>query len=383
MTADLFALPADLAAWRDEVRRFVETRLQPLDAGIEESGVLPPPAVEAMAAFGLFGLNTPADYGGGGRDMLAAALATEQLGRAHIAFYYTSGVNLHIGSKAIELAGTEAQRRRWLPELASGRRIAAFALTEAEAGSDAAAVAATAVRDGEGYRLNGTKRFITNAPIAGLFTVFASTDPARRGRGLSAFLVEAGAPGLSVGAPTEMCGGRGSLHAPLSFQDCRVPEANRIGAEGDGFAIAMRCLDAGRTHWAAWSVGAAQRLLELAVEHLRTRRQFGRPLADNQGLQWMLAERSAELHAARLVCYEAAAAYDRAPERRRIAAARGKLFCAGVAGRVADDVLQMFGGAGYARELPIERIWRELRVARILDGASEMLKSLVARDALA
>jgi acyl-CoA dehydrogenase len=231
--------------------------------------------------------------------------------------------------------------------------------------------------------LDGSKRYITNAPVADVFTVFASTDPAQRGRGLSVFVLEAGAPGLEVGPPTEMCGGRGSLHAPLAFRGCRVPAADRVGEEGEGFAIAMRCLDAGRTHWAAYAVGAAQRLLELAVAHLKTRRQFGRPLAENQGLQWMLAEHATALHAARLVCYDAAVAYDREPERRRAAAARAKLHCTETACRAADAVLQMFGGAGYARELPIERIWRELRVARILDGTSEVLKGLIARDLLA
>lgn len=378
-----FELSPERLQWRDAVRQFVEQRLQPHDAAIEESCVLPAEARQAMADFGLFGTHTPAGHGGLGRDMLDAALATEQLARAHIAYYYTAGVNVHIGSKAIELAGSEDQRRRWLPDLASGRQIAAFALTEPGAGSDAASVATRARRDGDAYVLDGEKRYITNAPIAGVFTVFAATDPERGGRGLSAFVVEAGTPGLEIGAPTEMCGGRGSFHAPLRFEGCRVPAANRVGEEGQGFPIAMQCLDAGRTHWAAYAVGAAERLLELAVAHLRSRRQFGRPLADNQGLQWMLAELAAELHAARLVCYEAALAYDRAPDRRRASAARAKLYCTGIAGRVADGVMQMFGGAGYARELPIERIWREVRVARILDGTSEILKTVLARDLLA
>lgn len=375
-------LTPDAADWCLQVRRFVEDRLQPHDAAIEDAGRIPPEAVAEMAGFGLFGLNAPAEYGGAGLDMLHAALATEQLARAHIAYYYVSGVNGHIGSKAIEFAGTAEQRRRWLPALASGRCIAAFALTEDGAGSDAAGIATTARRDGDGYVLEGAKRFITNAPEAGLFTVFASTEPAARGRGLTAFAVEAGTAGLEIGPETPMCGGRGSHHAPVLFRDCRVPAGNRIGAEGEGFAIAMRCLDAGRTHWAAYAVGAAQRLLELAVAHLKDRRQFGRPLADNQGLQWLLADCAADLHAARLVWLDAALGYDRRPDRRRVTAARAKLHCTETACRIADAVLQMFGGAGYVSGQPIERVWREIRVARILDGTSEMLKGLVARDLL-
>jgi len=375
-------LSGPMLDWRSRARRFVEVELQPRDAEIEASGVLPPAALSAMAGFGLFGSNTPACHGGAGLDMLGAALATEALGHCHIAHYYASGVNVHIGSKAIELAGTEAQRRRWLPDLASGRRIAAFALTEEGAGSDAAAVATTARRVDGHYVLNGDKRYITNAPIAGLFTVIASTDPAAGGRGLSAFVVEAGTPGLEVGPPTPMCGGRGSHHAPLRFRDCLVPAENLLGGEGQGFPIAMHCLDAGRTHWAAYSVGVGERLLALAVAHLKERRQFGRPLADNQGLQWQLAEMETDLHAARLVCYAAAIAHDRDPQGRRLAAARAKLHCTTVAGRIADAVLQMHGGAGYVQGAPVERIWREIRVARILDGTSEMLKGIVARRML-
>ncbi len=376
-------LTPEAADWRRTVCRFVEERLQPHDAAIEESGRIPPEAVAAMAEFGLFGLNAPREHGGAGLDMLHAALATEQLGRAHIAYYYLSGVNGHIGSKAIEFAGTAEQQARWLPGLASGRCIAAFALTEEGAGSDAAAVATTARRDGDGYLLDGTKRYITNAPDAGLFTVFASTDPAARGRGLTAFAVEAGTPGLEIGPETPMCGGRGSRHASVHFRACRVPATQRLGAEGEGFAIAMRCLDAGRTHWAAYAVGAAERLLELAASHLKERRQFGRPLADNQGLQWMLAGLATDLHAARLVFLDAALVYDRRPEQRRLAAARAKLHCTETACRIADGAMQMFGGAGYVQGLPVERVWREIRVARILDGTSEMLKGLVARDLLA
>ena len=314
--------------------------------------------------------------------MLGSCLAIEELAKAHVAFYFLSGVNVHIGSKPIELAGGEALKRRWLPELASGRTIAAFALTEQEAGSDAAAIRTVARRDASGdYVLQGAKTYITNAPVAGLFTVFATLDPALGAKGVTAFLVEAGTPGLEIGRTIEMAAGRGSAHAEVMLDDCRVPADNRLGEEGTGFALAMRCLDAGRAHWGAYCVGAAQRLLDLAVERASTRETFGRRLREHQGIEWMLADMAASLHAARLVAYEAAWRYDQdGPAERTRAAATSKLIGADMVQRVADATLQIFGGSGYSKEQPIERIWRETRVVRILDGTSEMMRRIVARD---
>jgi acyl-CoA dehydrogenase len=314
--------------------------------------------------------------------MLGSCLAIEELAKAHTAFYYLSGVNVHIGSKPIELAGSEALKRRWLPELASGRTIAAFALTEQEAGSDAAAIRTVARRDAAGgYVLAGAKTYITNAPVAGLFTVFATLDPALGAKGVTAFLVEAGTPGLEIGRTIEMAAGRGSTHAEVMLDNCRVPAENRLGEEGTGFALAMRCLDAGRAHWGAYCVGAAQRLLDLAVERASTRETFGRRLREHQGIEWMLADMAASVHAARLVAYEAAWRYDQDdPGERTRAAATAKLIGADMVQRVADAALQIFGGAGYSRDLPIERIWRETRVVKILDGSSEMMRRIVARD---
>jgi acyl-CoA dehydrogenase len=313
--------------------------------------------------------------------MLGSCLAIEELAKAHIAFYFLSGVNVHIGSKPIELGGDEALKRRWLPELASGRTIAAFALTEMEAGSDAAAIGTTARRDGDHYVLDGAKTYITNAPIAGLFTVFATVDPGLGSRGIAAFLVEAGTPGLRIGRTIEMTAGRGSAHAELILEHCRVPAAQRLGKDGEGFALAMRCLDAGRTHWGAYCVGAAQRLLDLAVTRASGRRTFGRALREHQGIEWMLADMAASVHAARLVAYEAAWRYDHgSPAERTVAAATSKLIGADMVQRVADTTLQIFGGSGYSKDQPIERIWRETRVVRILDGTSEMMRRIVARD---
>jgi acyl-CoA dehydrogenase len=377
-----FALPPDLVHWQERVRAFVTEELQPHDASIEETGRVPEKAMAGLRRMGLFGTNTPKAYGGLGLSMLGSCLAIEELAKAHTAFYYLSGVNVHIGSKPIEFAGTEEQKRRWLPELAAGRLIGAFALTERGAGSDAARLATTARRDGPGhYVLDGGKIYITNAPEACLFTVFATLDPALGSRGIAAFLVEAGTPGFRVGRTTEMAAGRGSHHAELLFDGCRVPAANMIAGEGKGFALAMRCLDAGRTHWGAYCVGAAQRLLDLAVTRASSRETFGQPLREHQGVEWMLADMAAALHGARLVAYEAAWRYDGddAAVRTR-AAAMSKLIGADMVQKVADTTLQIYGGAGYSREEPVERIWRETRVVRILDGTSEMMRRIVARD---
>jgi len=376
-----FTLPPDLARWQQRVRAFVTDELQPHDASVEETGIVPASAMAGLRRMGLFGTNTPREYGGLGLSMLGSCLAIEEVAKAHTAFYYLSGVNVHIGSKPIEFAGSEALKRRWLPELASGRTIAAFALTETEAGSDAARLATTARRDGGHYVLDGAKVYITNAPEAGLFTVFATVDPSLGTKGISAFVVEAGTPGLTVGRTIEMAAGRGSSHAEVRLADCRVPVANLLGGEGTGFALAMRCLDAGRTHWGAYCVGAAQQLLDLAVARASARETFGQRLRQHQGIEWMLADMAAAVHAARLVAYEAAWRYDAGtPAERTRAAAMSKLIGADMVQKVADSTLQIFGGSGYSKDQPIERIWRETRVVRILDGTSEMMRRIVARD---
>ncbi|MCW5748697.1 MAG: acyl-CoA dehydrogenase family protein [Alphaproteobacteria bacterium] len=375
-----FDLPDHLATLIADVRRLVRDELQPHDAAIEETGRIPDRALDAIRRLGLFGSHTPKAYGGLGLDMLGNCLVIGEMAKAHIAYFYTYSMNVHIASKGIELGGTEEQRRRWLPDLASGRRIGCYALTEDGAGSDAAAVQTTATRRGDAYVLNGRKRYITNAPIADLFTVFAATGTDGARPRISAFVVEKGTPGLGIGGIFRMAGGNGSLHAEVVFENCTVPAANRLGTDGDGFAIAMRCLDAGRINWAAYCVGAAERLLDMTVHHLATRHQFGKPLIDNQGLQWMLADMALDLKAARLVCHEAAWRYDREPQQRAAIGAMAKLAASEMAFRMADRAVQLFGGEGYRKDLPIERIWRELRAIRILEGTSEIMRHIIARD---
>jgi alkylation response protein AidB-like acyl-CoA dehydrogenase len=377
-----FLIPESLRSLRKSLRQLVETELKPHDAAIEENGQIPSQALDAIRAFGLYGSNTPKRYGGLGLDMLGNCLAIEEMARAHIAYFYTYSMNVHIASKGIELHGSEAQCQRWLPGLASGRITGCYAMTEESAGSDAAALQTSAVRHGDSYVLNGAKRYITNAPVADLFTIFAAHPDDGPKPKISAFIVEKGAPGLRIGKIIPMAGGRGAFHSEVFFENLSIPLENRLGKEGDGFAIAMQCLDAGRINWAAYCVGAAQHLLDLATAHARERHQFGRPLADNQGIQWMLADMAADLHAARLVCYHAAWRYDREPQHRASAAAMAKLISSEMVCRAADSTLQLFGGAGYRKDEPIERIWREVRAIRILEGTSEIMRHIVARDML-
>lgn len=379
-----FELPADLAIWQNRVRNFVRTELQPHDSSIEETGRVPESAMAKLRQMGLFGCNTPKEYGGLGLSMLGSCLAIEEVAKAHTAFYYLSGVNVHIGSKAIEFYARDDVRNRWLPELASGRMIGAFALTEPDAGSDASRITTTAKRDGPShYILNGTKTYITNAPVAGVFTVFATMNPAAGAKGISAFAVGAKTPGLRIGRTVEMAAGRGSDHSEVIFEDCRISSDCLLGAEGEGFAIAMRCLDAGRTHWGAYCVGAATQLLDYALQQVSKREAFGRKLRDHQGVEWTIADMAASLHASRLVAYEAAWRYDQNDASARTAAAAlSKYTGAEMVQKVADNTLQLFGGSGYSKDLPIERIWRETRVVRILDGTSEIMRQIIARDTI-
>jgi acyl-CoA dehydrogenase len=379
MQANPYLTP-ELVHWRQEVTEFVRQELAPVSSAVESNGFIPDQVLHRLRAMGLFGTHTPREFGGLGLSMLGSCVAIEALAAAHIAFYYTCGVNVHIGSKAIELAGSDQQKRDYLPRLASGEWIAALAMTEPNAGSDAAGIATNARKEGQHYILNGQKIFITNAQIADCFTVIARTDEGNRRGGLSAFVVLKGTKGLVVGPAIEMLGGAGSYHNELLFEDCRISTDALIGVEGQGFDIAMQCLDHGRLHWAGYSVGLAQAMLDLAVKRVNTRAQFGRALAENQAVRWELAELAAEVHAARLVAYDAAWKFDEDPASASTWAAMAKLSCGNMVFRVADRVLQLFGGYGYAKNLPIERMWRESRVVRILDGTSEMMKQIVGRE---
>jgi len=366
----------------DAVRRFVAERLMPAEQQVAETGTIPDEIVEEMRALGLFGLSIAPEYGGLGLNMEEEAQVAMALGRTSPAFRSLAGTNIGIGSQAIVLAGTDAQRETYLPKLASGEIIGSFALTEPEAGSDAMSLRTWARRDGDHYILNGTKRFITNAPIAGLFTVMARTDEARKADAISCFLVEAGTPGLSVGKPDKKMGQGGALTADVIFDNCRVPATALLGgAEGNGFRTAMRVLDKGRLHISALCVGIADRLIEDAVRYAAERRQFGQPIADFQLVQAMIADSQTEAYAARCMVLDAARKRDRG-ENTTMQAACCKLFATEMVGRVADRAVQIHGGAGYMADYAVERFYRDVRLFRLYEGTSQIQQLVIARETM-
>jgi len=367
----------------DTVGRFVRERLVPLESQIAEADAIPPEIADEMRRMGLFGLSIPQEYGGLGLSMEEEVLVAFELGQTSPAFRSLIGTNNGIGSQGIVMDGTEEQRRAYLPRLARGEIVGSFALTEPEAGSDAAALRTTAEADGDGWVLNGTKRFITNAPTAGLFTVMARSDPENRGAGgISAFLVEAGTPGLSIGPPDRKMGQQGAHTADVIFEDCRVPGSALLGgAEGQGFKTAMKVLDRGRLHISAVCVGVAERLIRDAVAYARERKQFGRAIAEFQLVQAMLADCRTEAYAGRTMVLDAARRRDRG-EVIGTEAACCKYFCSEMVGRVADRAVQIHGGAGYMAEYDVERFYRDVRLFRIYEGTSQIQQLVIARNML-
>jgi len=373
--------PETLAALVEGISRFVRERLVPSEAEVAETDAIPAPIVAGMKALGLFGLSIPEEYGGLGLTMEEEVNVAFELGRTSPAFRSLLGTNNGIGSQGLILDGTPEQRARYLPRLASGELVASFALTEPGAGSDAASLATTALRDGDHYVLNGTKRYITNAPEAGIFTVMARTNPADKGaHGISAFIVERGTPGLSLGRLDRKMGQRGAHTCDVIFEDCRVPAANLIGGrEGVGFGTAMKVLDKGRLHISAVCVAAAERMLSDALAYALERRQFGQPIAQFQLVQAMLADSKAEIYAARSMVVDAARRRD---EGRDVGteAACAKLFASEMCGRVADRAVQIHGGAGYVSDYAIERFYRDVRLFRIYEGTSQIQQLIIARN---
>lgn len=366
----------------DAVRRFVHERLIPAEDELAESGQVPPDIVNEMRELGLFGLSISPDHGGLGLTMEEEVRVVFELGQTSPAFRSLAGTNIGIGSQAIVLAGTDEQRARYLPKLASGELIGSFALTEPDAGSDAMALRLSAVRDGDSYVLNGTKRYITNAPIAGLFSVMARTAPERRANSISCFLVEAGTPGLSIGKPDKKMGQAGALTSDVVFDNCRVPASALLGGEeGNGFRTSMRVLDKGRLHISALCVGIADRLLSDAVKYAIERKQFGQSIAEFQLIQAMIADSQAELYAARCMVLDAARMRDRG-ENTTMQAACCKLYATEMVGRVADRAVQIHGGAGYMSEYAVERFYRDVRLFRIFEGTSQIQQLVIARETI-
>jgi len=363
------------------MRRYVQERLLPNEARVDEEDQVPPEILEEMRNLGFFGLTIPEEYGGLGLTSEEEALINFELGRSSPAFRSAFGTNNGIGSQGIVMAGTEEQRQHYLPDMAAGRLIGSFALTEPEAGSDAGSLTTRAMRDGNEYVLDGTKRYITNAPLAGLFTVMARTDLTVKGAaGVSAFLVEAGNPGVSVGRKEKKMGQHGAPVADVVFTDCRVPaEALLGGVEGQGFRVAMKVLDRGRLGISASFTGFAERILDEMVTYAVQRQQFGRPIADFQLIQAMIADSKAELVAARAMVLESSRAHDRREDISLLAACC-KLFTSEMLGRVADRNVQVHGGAGYVGDYPAERHYRDARLARIYEGTSQIQQLVIARN---
>jgi acyl-CoA dehydrogenase len=370
------------------LRRFVAERLRPLEGQVGEEDEVPDALVAEMKAMGLFGLSIPEEFGGLGLSMGEEVRVALELGRTSPAFRSVFGTNVGIGSQGLVMAGSDAQKREWLPRIASGEIITSFALTEPGAGSDSASVQTRAVRDpgsgsgagGDVYRLSGTKRYITNADKASLFTVMARTGEAGA-KGVSAFLVPADLPGLTIGKPEKKMGQQGAHVCDVTFDEVPVPAANRLGEEGEGFRLAMRVLDRGRLHIAAVCVGVAERLIVDAVAYASERRQFGKPIADFQLVQAMIADSKTETMAARALVLEAAGLKD-AGAPIVLEAAAAKYFASETVGRVADRAVQIFGGAGYIADYGIERLYRDVRLFRIYEGTSQIQQLVIARETL-
>ncbi|USU05055.1 acyl-CoA dehydrogenase family protein [Sphingomonadaceae bacterium OTU29LAMAA1] len=373
--------PETFDALIDTVRRFVAERLRPLEADVETADAIPDTVIAEMKEMGLFGLSIAEEYGGLGLNMVEECRVAIEMGRTTPAFRSSFGTNVGIGSQGLVMAGTAEQKADWLPRIASGEIVTSFALTEPDVGSDSGSVKTRAVRDGDVYRLSGTKRYITNADKAQLFTVMARTGEEKGARGVSAFLVPRDLPGITIGEPEKKMGQKGAKVADVHFDDVPVPAANRLGAEGEGFKIAMRVLDRGRLHISAVCVGVAERLIADSVAYAGSRSQFGQPIANHQLIQGMIADMKTEALVARAMVLETAATKDRG-EDVVLESAAAKYFASEMVGRVADKAVQIYGGAGYIADYGIERLYRDVRLFRIYEGTSQIQQVIIARETM-
>ena len=375
--------PETFEALLDSVRRFVRERLVPAEAQVAETDEIPEDIVQEMREMGLFGLTIPEAYGGLELTMEEESLLLFELCKTSPAFRSVIGTTVGIGSQGILMDGTPEQKAYYLPRLATGELSASFALTEPDVGSDAASLRTTAIKDGDHYVVNGTKRYITNAPHSKIFTLMARTNPADKGAGgVSAFIVDASTPGITLGKIDKKMGQRGAHTCDVIFDNVRVPAANIIGGpaqEGKGFKTAMKVLEKGRIHVAAVCVGVAQRILDDALRYAVERKQFGQPIADFQLVQAMLADSKAELYAAECMTLDAARKRD---EGRNVTteASCSKMFASEMCGRVADRAVQILGGAGYLSEYGIERFYRDVRLFRLYEGTTQIQQIIIARN---
>ena len=376
-----FELDEAHALLRETVRSFATRELEPIAAQIDHDDELPPDLFRRLGALGLLGVTIPPEYGGAGADLLAGVLTIEELARASASVALSYGAHANLCTHNLYRNGTETQRRRYLPSLCSGEIVGALALTEPNAGSDATGIQTTAVRDGDVYVLNGTKMFITNGPIAGIFILYAKTEPERAAHGITAFLVEPSVPGFSVSRRLDKLGHRGSPTGELVLEDCRVPAENVLGAINGGVGIMMSGLDLERVFLAGEPIGIAEAALDASVRYARQREQFGQAIGSFEMVQAMLANMYTQIEAARWLVYRTASV---AESGRRIArdAAASILFAAEMATRVCLDAIQIHGGYGYLNELPVARYLRDAKLLEIGAGTSEIRRLIIARDLL-
>lgn len=377
-----FQLPEDLRDVQATIRDFMLGRVEPRAHEIEETNRVPPELLAEAAALGLFGLSIPEEYGGVGLGALGRCAAYEALGMGHMGFGGVISAHASIGTSGLVKLGNDEQKRRFLPRMATGECVAGFAITEPSSGSDAANIRTRAEKRGDTYVLNGTKHYISNAPIAGLLTVIAITDPTRGTKGMSAFLVEPQTtPGVSIGKIDEKMGQKGALSAEVIFQDAEIPAANLLGPEHLGYREALGILTNGRVGIAARSTGAMQRLLDLSVAHAKTREQFGQPIAEFQAVQFMLAEMAIAYEATRVLCHKAAwlVAQGRLDS---VVSAYAKAYGADAAMRVTTDAVQIFGGYGYTKEYPVEKLMRDAKLLQIYEGTSQIQRMVIAKNVL-
>jgi acyl-CoA dehydrogenase len=365
----------------EEVRRFIQKEVDPRSRWIEENDAIPEELMQMARGMGLFGLTIPEQYGGIGLDLAGKCAIEEEMGRTNYGFATVIGNHTGIGTTGIVALGSEALKRKVLPRMATGEWIGCFALTEPQAGSNPADIRTAAVRRGDRYVLNGEKIFTTNGGIAQLFTVMAVTDPSKGIKGISAFVVERGSKGFSVGRNELKMGMHGCTTAPLSFADCEVPAENLLGAEGMGYVQALKTLTMGRCTIAARACGMMDKLIERSVDYMKTRTQGGRKLAEFQGLQWMLADMGVARDAARLLTHRAIEIIVRG-ERGTLEASAAKLYATEALAKVVDSAVQIHGGMGYMREVGIETMYRDARISRIYEGSSEIQRNIIAAQLL-
>jgi alkylation response protein AidB-like acyl-CoA dehydrogenase len=367
---------------RDTVRQFMETEVRPFVKEWEKQEKFPAEAIQKLGELGCCGMLTPEEWGGAGLDTVSYVLMLEEVARVFTAMSTALGVTNSAVQAPLLMFGNEAQKKKYLRRMATGETLGAFCLTEPAAGSDAAGIQARAVRDGNVYKLNGTKTWVTNGNAAGVLIVFAKTDPAAGGKGISAFLVEPSFPGFRVGRHEEKMGQRSSPSVEILLNDCAVPVENRLGEEGQGLKIALSALDGGRIGIAAQAVGLAQGALDETVKYAKQRKAFGKSISEFQAIQWMIADMQTEIEAARGLTYYAAWLKDAHPTKLGASSSKAKLYASEMVNRVVYKAVQVHGAVGYSRETDVERMYRDARVITIYEGTSEVQRMIIARELL-